>query len=55
MNTVPSNLLRNKKFLKKKFPYKIPLETDKNSTFFTSIKVCSFFVLLFVLQDENKS
>lgn len=43
MNTVPSNLLRNKKFLKKKFPYKIPLETDKNSTFFTSIKVCSFF------------
>lgn len=41
MNTVSSNLLRNKKFLKK-FPHKIPLETDKISTFFTSIKVCSF-------------
>lgn len=41
MNTVSSNLLRNKKFLKK-IPSQDTFRNGQNFNIFTSIKVCSF-------------
>lgn len=56
MNTISIDIPRNNKSFEK-FPHEllVPIETDKNATtiFFTYVKVCSFFPL-FVLQDENK-
>lgn len=54
MNTVSSNLLRNKNFLIK-IPSQDTFRNGQNFNIFHKYKSLLFFVLLFVLQDENKS